>query len=282
MASQPHYIFTPKSTISQKLWISHNCHAPKRNRDVLVASKPKRKQKYHDDLEIPCVEKYTQTSHSLVNGDKNLSESGLMVSTPRPLHDIDSTKIRFIDAGHFKTRKICTENQLFNELENQNPIEAGPYNQDAFKEIKMFSSQIPRDGECTAGMKVLRPSFKRMSTTKSISNYDIEFFSTKQNVSLDFKMDDALLGSNNSFKANDEYGERFPLHGRTPFSKLAIPTLTKHENSNMPICERKREKSRFNNSLRKINLQPKADNSLTYPRCRKPRNFYLPLLPTLH
>mmetsp|Transcript_63348 Transcript_63348/g.76151 ORF Transcript_63348/g.76151 Transcript_63348/m.76151 type:complete len:283 (+) Transcript_63348:109-957(+) len=282
MASQPHYIFTPKSTISQKLWISHNCHAPKRRRDVLVASKPKRKQKYRDDVEIPCVEKYTQTSHSLVNGDKNLSESELMVSTPRPLHDIDSTKIHFIDAGHFKTRKICTENQLFNELENQNPIEAGPYNQDAFKEIKMFSSQIPRDGECTIGMNVLQPSFQRMSTNKSILHYEKELISMNQNSSVDFKKDGILLGSNNYLKANNEDGERFPLHVRTQFSKLAVPTLTKHENSNKSIYERKRGNIRFKHSIRKVNIQPKANNSLTYPRCQKPRNFHLPLLPTLY
>ena len=275
MASQPQYLTTPTSTIPQNLWTSHNCHAPKRKRDVLVMSKPKRKQKYHEDLRIPCAKNYTQTPHSLVDGDKKLSECGPIIPSPRPLHDMNLTEIHFNDAVHFKTHKIFTEVQLFDDLENQKPIVRGPYNQDAFKKIKMFSSQIQRDGECTVGMKVLRPSFKRMSTTKSISNHDIESSLINQNISLD------LLGSNNYFKANGEYGEGFPLHGRIPFSKLALPTLEKHENSNMPIYERKREKNRFKKSLRKINLQPKVDNSLTYPRCRKPRNLHIPLLPTL-
>jgi len=282
MSSQPQYLTTPKSTISQNLWNSHNCNTPKRKRDVLVVSTPKRKQKYHEGLKFPCAENCTNTVHSLVGGDKHISECGQIVPAQRPLHDINLTKIHFNDAAHFKTHKICTEVQFFEELENQKPIEAGPYNQDAFKKIKMFSSQIPRDGECTIGMNVLQPSFQRMSTNKSILHYEKELISMNQNSSVDFKKDGILLGSNNYLKANNEDGERFPLHVRTQFSKLAVPTLTKHENSNKSIYERKRGNIRFKHSIRKVNIQPKANNSLTYPRCQKPRNFHLPLLPTLY
>jgi len=332
MASLPQYLTSPTSTISQNIWTSHNCHAPKRKGGVLVTKAPKRRQKYHEDFED-----YTLKSRSLVDRDNNLSECGPIVAAPRPLHDIlmDSTKVHFNDAGHFKndvssmkhstrkiklslrlgssvqtlkissgqpqhdayscprfhslnnqspmdTHKVCVKVKPFNELENQNPIEARPYNQDAFKKIKMFSSQIPRDGECTIGMNVLQPSFQRMSTNKSILHYEKELISMNQNSSVDFKKDGILLGSNNYLKANNEDGERFPLHVRTQFSKLAVPTLTKHENSNKSIYERKRGNIRFKHSIRKVNIQPKANNSLTYPRCQKPRNFHLPLLPTLY
>eukprot|EP00592_Proboscia_alata_P009712 CAMPEP_0194361122 /NCGR_PEP_ID=MMETSP0174-20130528/8665_1 /TAXON_ID=216777 /ORGANISM="Proboscia alata, Strain PI-D3" /LENGTH=232 /DNA_ID=CAMNT_0039133139 /DNA_START=60 /DNA_END=759 /DNA_ORIENTATION=+ len=227
MASLPQYLTSPTSTISQNIWTSHNCHAPKRKGGVLVTNAPKRRQKYHEDFED-----YTLKSRSLVDRDNNLSECGPIVAAPRPLHDIlmDSTKVHFNDAGHFKndvssmkhstrkiklslrlgssvqtlkissgqpqhdayscprfhslnnqspmdTHKVCVKVKPFNELENQNPIEARPYNQDASKKIKMLSSQIPRRGEAGVGIQELVPSFQNMSTSKCISNREEDFFS---------------------------------------------------------------------------------------------------------
>lgn len=319
MASQPQYLTTPTSTIPQNLWTSHNCHAPKRKGGVLVTQVPKHRQKHHEDFED-----YTLKSRSLVDGDNNLSECGPIVATPRPLHDIlvDSTKVHFNDAEHFKngvssmkhstrkiklslrlgsseqprhnaytcprfhslnnqspmnTHKVCVKVKLFNELENQNPIEARPYNQDAFKKIEMLSSQIPRRGGAGVGIQELVPSFQNMSTSKCISNREEDFFSMYQDVIDNSKMDGILVGSNNYFKIEN----KLPLHVRTPFSNLELPTLTNYENSNKPIHERKRRKNYFKPSIRKVKLQPKANNSLAYPRYRRQSRSFLPLVPPL-